>query len=136
MGPKGKKFVVKIDEVRAQNAGVTNQDIAISLQTYFDGFIAGEFREDDKSIPIVLRGAQDGHQSLSSLTTLNVYAQNSGNSVPLSQVATLVPEWQNTKIKRLDLNRTITVTSELTEDGNAAQIVADLSPWIENEKNN
>lgn len=135
-GPKGKKFVVKIDEVRAQNAGVTNQDIAISLQTYFDGFIAGEFREDDKSIPIVLRGAQDGKQSLASLTTLNVYAQNSGNSVPLSQVATLVPEWQNNKIKRLDLNRTITVTSELTEDGNAAQIVTELSPWLENEKGN
>lgn len=135
-GPKGKKFVVKIDEVRAQNAGVTNQDIAISLQTYFDGFIAGEFREDDKSIPIVLRGAQDGQQSLASLTTLNVYAQNSGNSVPLSQVATLVPEWQNNKIKRLDLNRTITVTSELTEDGNAAQIVTELSPWLENEKGN
>ncbi|WKK65907.1 efflux RND transporter permease subunit [Lutimonas zeaxanthinifaciens] len=135
-GPKGKKFLVDIDEVRAQNAGVTNQDIAISLQTYFDGFIAGEFREDDKSIPIVLRGAEDGQQSLSSLTTLNVYAQNSGNSVPLSQVATLVPEWQNNKIKRLDLNRTITVTSELTEDGNAAQIVTELSPWLENEKDN
>ena len=130
-GPKGKKFIVQVDEVRAQNAGITNQDIAISLQTYFDGFQAGEYREDDKSIPIVLRGDQEGQQTLTDLTTINVYAQNSGNSVPLSQVAALVPEWQNNKIMRLDLERTISVTSELTEDGNAAVIVAEILPWLD-----
>ena len=132
-GPKGKKFVVKIDEARAQNAGVTNQDIAISLQTYFDGFQAGEYREDDKSIPIVLRGDQEGQQSLTDLTTLNVYAQNSGNSVPLSQVAALVPEWQNNKIMRVDLERTISITSELTEDGNAVEVIDAILPWLAEE---
>ncbi len=130
-GPKGKKFVVKIDPARAQNAGVTNQDIAISLQTFLDGFKAGEFREDDKSIPIMLRGETGGQQSLANLSTVTVFAQNSGNSVPLSQVASLDPVWQNTKIKRQDLTRTINVTSELTEDGNAAEIVAGITPWLD-----
>ncbi|MGI9569615.1 MAG: efflux RND transporter permease subunit, partial [Desulfobulbia bacterium] len=102
-----------------------------SLQTYFDGFQAGEYREEDKSIPIILRGAHDGEQSLTSLSTLNVYSQNTGSSVPLSQVATLVPEWQNTKIKRLDLVRTIAITSELSEDGNASDVVGEIMPWLD-----
>ncbi len=130
-GPKGKKFVVKIDPARAQNAGVTNQDIAISLQTFLDGFKAGEYREDDKSIPIMMRGEQTGQQSLTALSTVTVFAQNSGNSVPLSQVASLDPVWQNTKIKRQDLFRTVNLTSELTEDGNAAEIVDDITPWLD-----
>lgn len=130
-GPKGKKFVVQIDQARAQNAGVSNQDIAISLQTFLDGFKAGEYREGDKSIPIIMRSEEDGQQSLNSLSTVTVFAQNSGNNVPLSQVATLVPVWQNTKIKRQDLNRTINITSELTEEGNAAVIVKDILPWLE-----
>ena len=37
-GPKGKKLVVNIDQSRAQNAGVSSQDIATSLQTVLDGF--------------------------------------------------------------------------------------------------
>lgn len=129
-GPKGKKFVINIDQTKAQLAGVTNQDIAISLQTTLDGFLAGEFREGDKSIPIHMLSDKGSDQSLASLETLNVYAQNSGQSVPLLQVASIMPVWQYSKIKRLDLSRTVVVSSELTEDGNASVIMAQMRPWL------
>ncbi|MEI6866670.1 efflux RND transporter permease subunit [Flavicella sp.] len=133
-GPKGKKFVIDIDQNKAQLAGVTNQDIATSLQTVLDGFRAGEYREGDNSIPILMLSSKSKEQSLASLETLNVYSQNSGNSVPLSQVAKITPEWQYTNIKRLNLTRTIIIQSELTEDGNANKIVSDLKPWLEEQK--
>ena len=116
-GPKGKKFVIDIDQNRAQSAGVTNQDIAVSLQTVLDGFQAGEYREGDKNIPILMQGNESKQLTLTSLETSNVYAQNTGQNVPLSQVARIIPNWQYSKIKRLDLDRTINVSSELTEDG-------------------
>ncbi|WP_068475300.1 efflux RND transporter permease subunit [Saccharicrinis aurantiacus] len=133
-GPKGKKFVIEINQRRAQLAGVTNQDIATSLQTVLDGFNAGEYREDDKSIPIVLLGADSNEQSLASLETINVYGQNSGKSVPLTQVARIIPKWQYTKIKRLNLTKTINVQSELTADGNANEITTLITPWLEDQK--
>jgi len=37
-GPKTKKFVVNIDQNKAQLAGITSADIATSLQTVLDGF--------------------------------------------------------------------------------------------------
>ena len=133
-GPKSKKFVIDIDQNRAQAAGVTNQDIAISLITMLDGFQTGEYREEDKSIPVIMRGGASQQQSLESLETLNIFAQNTGKSVPLLQVASILPQWQYSKIMRLDLTRTINITSELREFGNAAVIVAAITPWINEQK--
>ena len=42
-GPKLKKLVVDIDEVKARRAGLTNQDIALSLQTALSGFETGDW---------------------------------------------------------------------------------------------
>lgn len=133
-GPKGKKFVINIDRNKAQIAGVTNQDVATSLQTVLDGFRAGEYREGDKNIPILMLSNQSKQQSLASLEALNIYAQNSGKSVPLLQVASIVPQWQYSKIKRLDLTRTINVSSELTANGNASAITGQITPWLEEQK--
>lgn len=129
-GPKSKKFVVDIDQNKAMLAGVSSQDIATSLQTVLDGFKTGEYREDDKSIPIVMRNDVSQQQTLASIETLNVYAQSTGKSIPLLQVATIIPEWQYAKIKRLDIDRTIVVSSELNEDGNASAIMKEITPWI------
>lgn len=130
-GPKSKKFLIEIDQNRAQRAGITSQDIATSLSTVLDGFETGSYREGDKSIPIVMRSDAQQQQSLASLETLNIYAQASGKSVPLLQVASIVPQWQYAKIKRLDIIRTINVSCELREDANASAITAEISPWME-----
>lgn len=132
-GPKSKKFVVEIDQSRAQAAGVTSQDVATSLRTVLDGFTTGEYREGDKSIPILMRSATSQQQTLASLETMNVFAQNSGASVPLLQIASVVPQWQYSKIKRLDLSRTVTVSAELTATGNAAEVTEQITPFLDEE---
>lgn len=133
-GPKSKKLIIDIDQNRAQAAGITNQDIATSLETALVGIQTGEYREADKSIPIVMRNDVNQQQTLESLETMNIYAQASGKSIPLSQVATIKPQWQYATITRLNLTRTITITSELTATGNAAQITEKITPWLEAEE--
>ncbi|MEM6262062.1 MAG: efflux RND transporter permease subunit [Bacteroidota bacterium] len=133
-GPKSKKFVIDIDQNRAKAAGVTNQDIATSLRTVLDGFQTGEYREDEESIPILMRSESNQQQSLESIETLNIYAQNTGSSVPLLQVANIIPEWQYAKVRRLDLRRTINISSELNENGNANAILAEVTPWLEKQQ--
>ena len=135
-GPKGKKFIIKIDQTRAQFAGVTNSDIAISLQTVLDGFNTGEFREGDESIPIVMRSEDNEQQTLESLESLNIYAQNTGKSIPFLQVATIVPQWQFTKVKRLNLTRTVVISSQLADNANASAITNQMKPWLDQQKKN
>ena len=132
-GPRSKKLVVAIDQSRAQAAGVTSQDVATSLQTVLTGFQTGEYREGDTSIPILMRSVASQQQTLASLESMNVFAQSTGRSVPLLQVASIVPEWQYSNIRRRNLFRTINISSELTAGGNASNVAAAISPALESE---
>ena len=130
-GARSKKLVIKVDQARAQNAGVTNEDIAISLQSFLSGIEATEFREDDKLIPITIRSTADERQDLARLETLNVYAQSSGESVPLKQVADVEVQFQPALIHRRDRLRTVEVECGLEPGYTAAEIVAAATPWLD-----
>ena len=143
-GARSKKILVRIDEARAQRAGVTNQDVALSLQTMFSGFTTTEYREDDKVIPVTLRSEQAaaGAHGQTGATTLpggpevgslNVFSQSSGRSVPLEQVAEIELAWQPSKIRRRNRLKTVTVESDIEPGYTANQVNQQLVPWLEQE---
>jgi len=130
-GMRTKKLIVNINQARAKLAGVTSQDIAISLNTVLSGAEIGQFREEDKVIPIIMRNPQSELDNIGKLESLNIYAQQTGKNVPLKQVADIEVVWQASKILRRDLNKTITATSGLKSDYTAAEITGQLSPWLD-----
>lgn len=129
-----KKINVDIDNDRALRAGVSHQDIALSLQTILSGFDITEYREDDKIIPITLRSVAPDRQDIGKLESLNLFSMSTGKTVPLSQVANLRVEYQPSVILRRDLTRTMTVNALLTEDGNAMAIYTWLKPWLDEQQ--
>ncbi len=130
-GPKIKKIEIEIDQSKARRAGLTNQDIAVSLQTALTGFNTGAFREDDRRIPIVLRNENSQEMDVRQLESINIYAQSSGRNVPLGQVAQIMTRWQFAKIKRRDLDRTLTVSCDAKSGFTARQVTDTLIPWLE-----
>ncbi|MEO0732219.1 MAG: efflux RND transporter permease subunit, partial [Bacteroidota bacterium] len=64
-GPLIKKFVIDIDQDKANRAGVTNQDIAVSLSTSLSGYDAGAFRDGEDNIPIMMRNLRSEEISAS-----------------------------------------------------------------------
>jgi multidrug efflux pump subunit AcrB len=121
---------VRIDETRAQQAGVTNQDVAIAMQTYLSGLETTEFREDDDLIPIVLRSAREERLDPDRLGNIAVYAHGGSRTVPLSQVA--VPEivWQPGVIKRRDRQRTMTAEALLQPGYTSSEVIENIEPWL------
>ena len=132
-GARSKKLRVEIDQARAQDAGVTNADIATSLQAFVSGIEATEYREGDDLIPVTLRSTASERQDLARLETLNVYAQSTGRSVPLKQVADIAVEWQPAVILRYDRLKTVTVECGLKGATTAAEVTAALTEWLEQE---
>ncbi|WP_116108114.1 efflux RND transporter permease subunit [Lewinella sp. IMCC34191] len=130
-GPKSKKVVVDIDPDKASAAGVTNQDIAVSLRTNVSGFTAGSYREGDESIPIVMRGRSAESYRVEDLEGLNVFAQGSGNNVPLAQVADVNVDWQYAKIKHHDLVRTLAVQADAVMGYTATDVTRQLTPRLD-----
>jgi len=130
-GQRTKKLEVEIDSARAYRAGVSNQDIALSLMTNLSGFETSSYREDDKTIPIILRSVKAERSDLGKLETLNIFAQGRGTSVPLKQVADIKVQWEPSKVLRRDRLRSVIVQAQLQPGTTAAQINAALIPWLE-----
>ena len=135
-GARSKKIVVDINQPRALRAGVTSQDIAISLQTFLTGFDTTEYREDDKLIPVTLRSIGADRHDIGKLESINVYAQATGQSVPLKQVADLDVVWQPAKILRRDRLRTVTVEAGLESGVTATDVNQVLGPWLTDQEKN
>ena len=130
-GEQTKKLIVATDEARAQRAGVTNQDIAVSLRTALSGYRVTEYREGDKAIPVVLRSEAGGRDDIGKLESINVYSQ-SGQNVPLRQVAVVALTFEPSKILRRDRSKALSVLSDLDpgSDATAFDIAAAIEPWL------
>ena len=133
-GPRAKKLVVRVNGPRARRSGVTNQDIAISLQTVLTGFDTTDYREGDEIIPITLRSVAADRQDIGKLESLNVYSQLTGRSVSLKQVADIEVVWQPAKIFRRNRLKTVTVYSETMVGVTAMEIYGGVVPWLEEEQ--
>lgn len=129
-GVRTKKARIVIDDTRARIAGVTHEDIALSLQTYFSGIDTTEFREGDELIPITLRSESARRAGTEPVGSLNVYAQSSGRSVPFNQVADVALEFEPGLIERRNRLRTVTVEALLEPGYTASEVLADLDPWL------
>ena len=133
-GQRSKKLVVAVDEARARRAGVTNQDVALSLQTAMTGITTTEYREGDKVIPVTLRSEAAERQDIGKIESLNVFAQLTGRAVPLKQVADVELAWQPAKIRRRQRLQTVTVTADLAPGVTATSVNSQLQPWLDEQK--
>jgi multidrug efflux pump subunit AcrB len=104
--------------------------VAASMKSMLSGEESTQYREDDKVIPVHLRSVAADRKDLGKLESLNTYSQ-SGKPVPLKQVADLELMWEPSQILRRDRYRTVSLKSELTPGANAAAIIAQLRPWLD-----
>jgi multidrug efflux pump subunit AcrB len=133
-GPKIKKLIVNIDKDKAQRAGLTNKDIAMALSAGLSGFQVDDFREEDKSIPIILKDKGSDEHNIQTIESFNIFSSMMHQNVPLSQVAKIEVDWQFSKIIRKDLKRTMTVGAYLQAGYNAKDIFSAVGPWLDTQK--
>ena len=132
-GARTKKLAVRIDQPRARRAGLTSQDVAVSLQTLLSGFETTQYREEDEVIPVSLRSVEADRRDIGKLESLNIFSQLTGRSVPLKQVADIEVVWQPAKILRRDRLKTVTVSSGLEPGITALGVFEQLRGWLDEE---
>ncbi len=135
-GARTKKLAVKIDQPRARRAGLTSQDVAVSLQTGLSGFETTQYREEDEIIPVTLRSVEADRRDIGKLESLNIFSQRTGRTVPLKQVADIEVVWQPSKILRRDRLKTVTVASGLQPGVNAIAVFQSIQPWLDAQSEN
>lgn len=128
-GNSSQSVDVRIDERRARLAGLTNRDVANSVNDLLSGRELTTFNEGDHSIPVVLRLARDERASLAVLDEL--YVGGASGKVPLDSVADVVVDWQPSQVGRVDRVRAITVGSQVDDGFLSTEVSARAYPVVE-----
>ena len=120
---------LEVDQSKARALGVTSQSIAQASKTILAGTTVGQFREGDKLIDIVLRQPLDERNAITDIG--NAYLPTAtGRSIPLTQIAKPVFNWEPGVMWRENRNYAITVQSDITEGLQGATVTAELLPKL------
>ncbi|PIQ86701.1 MAG: MFS transporter [Candidatus Omnitrophica bacterium CG11_big_fil_rev_8_21_14_0_20_45_26] len=113
--PGKKELRVVIDGEKAKKAYLTVRDIATTVKSAIDGYVATTIQKTDEEIDVIVRYPKsytNSREIFNRLYTPNQY----GNLIPINKVAHLEEAAGIQAIKRLDSKRMIQVSGDVDED--------------------
>ena len=119
-----------VDQDRARVLGVSSAALAKFLSGSLSGLHVSTYREGNELIEVLLRGPDDERARLDLLGSLAVPTA-SGQSVPLSQVATLEDVFEDGIIWHRDRLPTVTVRADIGTRLTPPTVVAQIAPTLE-----
>lgn len=134
-GRQTKKLLINIDEAQAQRKGISNADIARTLQASTSGLEIAEYREHEDIIPIIMRAKSFSKETTDIPTSVDILAEDN-QAYPMGQIVSTELEWEAAVIYRRDRMKTITVAAGLENDITAREINLLLKPWLLEEQKN
>ncbi len=127
---KAPRAKIVVDQVRARRAGISSRDVALWLQTHMDGLEITEYREGDIAIPVRARSIGEHRGALGDLWNVKVTSSQTGQVVPLTQIADIQVESDFYRIARRNQERCLTVEVK-HEILRAPELLAATEPLIE-----
>lgn len=130
------EIVINIDREKANREGISTGQIGQALNTAVYGYEISRFRDANDDYPIQLRVKEDQRNDVNTLINMPITYRDMGmggvvRQVPLSAIATV--EYSNSfaGIKRIDLKRVITISSNVLASHNENDVVADIKQRLE-----
>jgi multidrug efflux pump subunit AcrB len=115
----------------ASRLGYTTESISQTIYTAVNGYTVSRMDEGDNPVDIVLRLDERYRQDAGDLRDLYLQSPVTGASVPLRQIAGLVPEWHEGNINRRNGVRTLTILCETKEGILPSELLKQIKPEIE-----
>ncbi|HET6788904.1 MAG TPA: efflux RND transporter permease subunit, partial [Aquabacterium sp.] len=106
---------VQLDQDKARLLGITSADVSAMMQTVLSGAPATQIRRGEDLIDVTVRATPRERLALEQLGDVSLFTR-SGAVVPLSQVATLVPTFEEPVLWRRNRDMVLTVRSDV-QDG-------------------
>jgi multidrug efflux pump len=120
---------VRVDQDEARLLGLSSQDLAQSLNTVVSGVTATQMRSGIYLVDVLVRASADQRMSLSTIRTLQVPLPN-GQTVPLTQIASIGYGQEYPIMWRRNRRPTVTVQADVIPGVQAATVVQALAPKI------
>lgn len=111
-GERVKRVRVDVDQDKARTLGVSSVQIKAALQASLSGTPITQFREEDQSIAVMARLVAAERTDLNNLKDAKIYLRD-GKFVPVSQVAHLTLDSEESELWRRNRIPTLTVRADI-----------------------
>ena len=119
---------IRLDPVKASRLGISNADAELSMLMRYnaDGLPMGTIWQGDYPVNICLKGTRANESNRQLLGDEMISAEGGLRQVPLRQVGTITPQWQDGQIAHRNGLRTTTVMAEAREGLNVTSVTMEL----------
>jgi len=128
-GERTKRVRVDVDQDKARALGISSRQIKQALEASLSGTPITQYREEDQNIDVVARLVQPERTDLNNLKDAKVYLRD-GKFVPVSQLARLGLDSEDSQLWRRNRVPTLTVRSDIS-GAEAPDVTRALLPRIE-----
>ena len=121
---------ITIDREKARLYGLSTQNIGYTIRTALFGREVSTFKDGEDDYPINVRFEESSRNNVDALMNQKVIFRSASDGqikeVPISAVATADRSTTFSSVKRKDLDRVITLSSNVLEGANANEIVLEM----------
>jgi multidrug efflux pump len=128
-GDRVKRMRVDVDQDKARALGISSYQIKTALEASLSGTPITQFREDDQNIDVVARLVDAERTDLNNLKDAKIYLRD-GKFVPVSQVARLTLDSEESELWRRNRIPTLTVRADVS-GAQAPDVTSALQPKID-----
>lgn len=121
---------VHVDQDKARLLGLATADIQALVQTALDGAPVTQIRRGEELVDVVVRATPQERKSIGQLGDLQVFTR-SGVTVPLSQLATVTPSFEEPVLWRRNRHMTLTVRSDVVDGVQGPYATAQIRPSLQ-----
>jgi HAE1 family hydrophobic/amphiphilic exporter-1 len=131
------EYQIKVKQ-RAEALGITTMDLAETIRNAYYGAEAMRMQRGRQEVKLMVRYPEEKRTALTQFNEIFVRSSD-GTEIPITELADITVTRGYSEIKRLDQQRSVTVTADLdTAEGNAQEIIgklqADFFPTLLAEK--
>ena len=125
---------IRIDQDKVRLLGLSSTDVANTVQAVLSGAPVSQIRRGEELVSVVVRATPDERQQLDQLDGINLFSA-SGAVVPLSQVATIEPSFEEPVLWRRNRDVVLTVRADVVDGVQgpyaSQQVLPTLQPIID-----
>lgn len=124
------ELIINVDREAARRYGVSTIDVASAIRTAVFGSEVSKYKEGEEDYPIMVRLDERYRNDIEDLLNQRILLEGGSTQIPISAVAHIEYSSTYSAVKRKDLDRAITIYSNVLQGYNANEINAQIDDYL------
>ncbi len=128
---KSRNINIHVNQEKAAMLGISKKDLADTIQVMLGGISPTTIPKGEDQVEVVVRADRHERQSIASLGQVVLFTRT-GGAVPLSQIATITPGYEDPVLWRYDRKSYIGVSADVADGVQAPDASAKIDKQLAN----